>query len=134
MTSFPRFHGDGGRFTAGAWPAPLSGPKKIRSRVPMADWTRRTSEELFRETFDRASVGKAQADPTTARFVRVNAALCEFLGYTDAELLQRTIGDVSYPDDRAADEAALPRLMRGEIPSHTREKRYLRRHGAVTWW
>src|ERR1700676_202535 len=34
------------------------------------------SEEQFRAMFNIASVGKAQADPVTGHFLRVNAALC----------------------------------------------------------
>ena len=58
------------------------------------------SEEQFRAMFNVASVGKAQADPTTGRLLRVNAALCRMTGYTEAELLARTFSDITHPEDR----------------------------------
>jgi PAS domain S-box-containing protein len=33
------------------------------------------------------------------RWVRANAALCIFLGYTEEELKQLTFEDVTHPDD-----------------------------------
>ena len=56
----------------------------------------RTSEEQFRIMFEGSSVGMAQADPATARFLRVNDALCELTGYAREELLQRTFGACSH--------------------------------------
>ncbi|MDO9112072.1 MAG: PAS domain S-box protein, partial [Desulfatirhabdiaceae bacterium] len=93
----------------------------------------RKSEELFRESFYRAGVGKAQADPATGRFLRVNSAFCEILGYTEAELLQKTFYQITLPEEREADVALYQRLLRREIPTYTREKRYVRKNGTLVW-
>lgn len=93
----------------------------------------REKEEQFRETFYRAGVGKAQADPWTGRFLRVNPAFCKFLGYTEEELLQKTFFEITLPEERKAEGELYPRLRRGEIPTYTREKRYVRKDGVLVW-
>jgi PAS domain-containing protein len=42
----------------------------------------RESEATFRVMFDASAVGKIQVEPGTTRFLRVNAAMCKFLGYS----------------------------------------------------
>jgi PAS domain-containing protein len=44
-------------------------------------------EEEHPATFELAGVGTAQADPATARLLRVNPKLCEITGYSKEELL-----------------------------------------------
>jgi PAS domain S-box-containing protein len=55
------------------------------------------------------------------------------LGYTGAELLARTFGDVTHPDDLAADLGNARRLLSGEISTYTMDKRYLRKDGSTLW-
>lgn len=93
----------------------------------------RESEEMFRESFYRASVGKAQVEPVDFRFVRVNPAFCAFTGYTEAELLGKTFPDITFPEDRADNLALAARLFEGKTPTFVREKRYVRKDGAVVW-
>jgi PAS domain S-box-containing protein len=63
----------------------------------------------------------------------VNKALCEILGYSESQLLGKTVKDVSHPDDRDLTDAERMRIRRGEIDSARFEKRYLRGDGAVIW-
>jgi PAS domain S-box-containing protein len=93
----------------------------------------RESEEQFRATFNVSSVGKAQADPATGRFLRVNAAYCRITGYTEAELLTRSIADLSPPEDREKDWASYCRMASGQESGYETEKRYVRRDGRVIW-
>jgi PAS domain S-box-containing protein len=93
----------------------------------------RQSEAEFRETFERAGVGKAQADPRTGRLVRVNPKLCELLGYTADELLGMTIRDLTHPDDREAGDAQFRSLVEGAVDQYAVEKRYLRKGGEPVW-
>ncbi|HEX7488715.1 MAG TPA: PAS domain-containing protein, partial [Anaeromyxobacteraceae bacterium] len=44
----------------------------------------RESEEQFRAMFDLASVGVAQADPVTGRWLAVNPRMCLITGYPAA--------------------------------------------------
>ena len=46
------------------------------------------SEEQFRNAFEHAAIGMAIVS-TSGKFVTVNSALCEMLGYKKRELLQK---------------------------------------------
>ena len=92
----------------------------------------RESEERFRGTFENAAVGIAHVD-VSGRFLRVNEKLCDILGYTREELLALKFQDVTFPDDLNADLEQLAPLLRGELPSFSRDKRYLRKDGFIVW-
>ncbi len=44
-----------------------------------------------------------------------------------------TFMELTHPDDRAATEASLGRLLAGDIPEYTLEKRYRRKDGGEIW-
>jgi PAS domain S-box-containing protein len=83
--------------------------------------------------FDLSSVGKIEVEPDSGRFLRVNAAMCEFVGYTEAELLVRTVHDITHPEDRDRDRELCRRLMAGESAGFDTEKRYIRKDGKALW-
>ena len=91
------------------------------------------SEERFRATFFQAAVGIAQTDNVEGEWLLLNDRLCEILGYTQAELSGKTFRDVTHLDDREHAFAGSRRLLAGEISSHAREKRYVRKDGATVW-
>jgi PAS domain S-box-containing protein len=87
----------------------------------------------FQALFELAGVGMAQADAATGRYLRVNRKLCEITGYSREELLTLTFADITHPDDRARDLETFGKLLRGEIPEETIEKRYICKGGEVVW-
>ncbi|MDG3005465.1 hybrid sensor histidine kinase/response regulator [Paludisphaera mucosa] len=92
----------------------------------------RQGEERFRGAFDSAAIGMALVAPD-GRWLKVNEALCEIVGYPPEELLGRTFQDVTYPEDVEADQEEARRLLAGETSSYRMEKRYLRKDGRVVW-
>jgi PAS domain S-box-containing protein len=88
------------------------------------------SEERFRLTIDEAPIGMA-LETLDGRFVRVNRALCEIVGYSSAELSRLTVRAITHPDDRDADLALKGQLARGEIPRYQLGKRYIRKDGEI---
>jgi PAS domain S-box-containing protein len=64
------------------------------------------------------------------RFLRVNRALCEIVGYSADELLARNWQSITHPDDLEADLAVSRQLERGEIFRYKIEKRYIRKGGS----
>lgn len=92
----------------------------------------RHSVEQFKSAFEHAPIGKAIVD-LDGRFLRANAALCELLGYTEAELLKTDFQTLTHPDDLDDDLALLEELKAGRIPAYQMEKRYYRANGAVMW-
>src|SRR5215831_3857587 len=92
----------------------------------------RASEERFRGTFENAAVGIAHRD-ATGRFLRVNEKICALVGYSREELLQKTVRDITHPDDLAASLDAFAALWQGESPTIGLEKRYVRKDGSLVW-
>jgi PAS domain S-box-containing protein len=93
----------------------------------------RESEETFRAMFDVSSVGKSEVELESGRFLRANAAMCKFLGYSEEELLARTVYDVTCPDDRDYGRELSRLLDAGETDVFDVEKRYIRKDGSMVW-
>ena len=94
------------------------------------------SEERFRLAFEEALTGMALMDvgpDHLGRYLRVNRALCEFLGYSAQELLGKSYADVTHPDDLAEAQTSLAELMSGQTVGYRAERRYLHASGAVVW-
>jgi PAS domain S-box-containing protein len=98
-----------------------------------AEAARRESEAMFRAMFDVSSVGKIEVDPGSARFLRANAAMCELVGYSEAELLTRTVLEITHPDDRDRDREMCRSLVTGQLAAFDVEKRYIRKDGTAVW-
>jgi PAS domain S-box-containing protein len=92
----------------------------------------RESEERFRLTFDEAPVGAAIVSPDF-RFIAVNAALCRITGYSAEDLTGVGFGEVTHPDDIAADIKKAQQLLHGEINQYDIDKRYIHRNGGEAW-
>ncbi|MGZ4337984.1 MAG: PAS domain S-box protein [Gaiellaceae bacterium] len=90
----------------------------------------RESEERFRLTVDGAPIGMALV-ALDGRFVRVNRALCEIVGYEPEELIGLRFQAITHPDDLDADLALAGQLARGELPRYQLGKRYLRKDGTI---
>ncbi|HAN91763.1 MAG TPA: hypothetical protein DCQ33_06740 [Nitrospira sp.] len=101
-----------------------------RDEAEAASEKLRVSEERFRLTIDEAPIGMALV-ALDGRFVRVNHALCEIVGYSPAELTTLAFHDITHPDDLAADVALAGQLASGKIPRYQLEKRYLRKDGTT---
>ena len=86
------------------------------------------AEELFRNAFDDSQVGMALVS-LGGRFLRVNRALREITGYPEHELLGRTFGEITHPDDVDTDLDALRDLIDGERYGYRTEKRYVHADG-----
>src|SRR5262249_19715039 len=92
----------------------------------------RDARERFRLAFDNAPIGMCLVG-MDGRFTQVNRALCEMLGYSEDALLERTVADITYPDDIAMSNKAIADLAKGRIAAFHAEKRYLHADGHVLW-
>ncbi|MFB1481668.1 PAS domain S-box protein [Corallococcus sp. RDP092CA] len=88
----------------------------------------RLSEERFRTSFEGAPVGMALVG-LDGRFLHVNAALADLVGYSREELLRRSFQDLTPPEDLALDQQNADRMRQGELASFQREKHYVRKDG-----
>src|SRR5262249_10990228 len=89
-------------------------------------------EEEFRSLFDLSAVGMAQVSPS-GKYLRVNRKFCQMLGYTEEELLQLTLHDVTHPEDRAFSAGLLDSSFANGLDEFSIEKRYVRKGGAIIW-
>ena len=92
----------------------------------------RESRERFESVFEYAAIGMGLVAPD-GRWLRVNRALCETLGYPEEELLGRAFGDITHPDDLDDDFEQAGRLLPGETRVYRKEKRYFRKDGRTVW-
>jgi two-component system, cell cycle sensor histidine kinase and response regulator CckA len=92
----------------------------------------RQSDERFRATFEQAAVGVAHVT-LDGRWLDVNQRLCDIVGYERAELLARTLQDITFPADVDVDLELVRKMLAGEIRTYTLEKRYIRKDSELVW-
>ncbi len=90
----------------------------------------RESEERFRVAFEAAPHGIALVG-LDGRWLKVNHAVTEMLGYEEQELLSLNFQTVTHPDDLAADIDLVRQVLDGKIPNYQLEKRYVRKDGRI---
>jgi PAS domain S-box-containing protein len=130
--------GEGGPLSPGETPVTevntlMAELRRTAARRQAAEDSLRESAATFRAMFDVSSVGKIEVEPESGRFLRANAAMCKFVGYSEAELLARTVWDITHPDDRERDREPIRRLLAGESTAFDVEKRYIRKDGSAVW-
>ena len=91
------------------------------------------SEGQYRAMFAATSVGVSETDPASRQLLRVNERLAHLLGYTVAELVGKTVSELTHADDRQADSDGFARLVQGQADSYEVEKRLLRKDGSAVW-
>ena len=72
-----------------------------------AEETLRESESRFRRFFQDSTIGMAVV-MTDGRFTQVNGAFCEYLGYSEEELLGKTVQSITDPEDWEASSRVTP--------------------------
>lgn len=90
------------------------------------------NQKLLDNSFEFAPIGKALLTPE-GKWIRVNPALCNLLGYSQKDLLQSNFRDNTYPDDLVADQVYSEQLLSGKINTCQFEKRYIHKEGHIVW-
>ena len=106
--------------------------RRVGDALDRARETLRSSEERFKHLFQQSAAGMVIVSPSFC-FLQVNDAFCKMLGYTEAELMGRTLQDVTKPEDQPVSSELVRRVLSGEIETFHFEKRYLRKDGDVAW-
>ncbi len=110
-----------------------SGPgTKLQADASAPSARNSVGDGRFRLAFERAPLGMAIID-LDYKPQRVNQALCQALGYSEAELLSRSFISITHPDDIGKDKALAAELLAGEIPSYRIEKRFITKDGSLAW-
>jgi PAS domain S-box-containing protein len=92
----------------------------------------RDSEARFRAVFESSPLGIAVIG-SESRLVEANPALCDMLGYSQPELLELTMGQLTHPDDFQQGAEMTSKAMSGEIPMFKMEQRLLKKTGEAVW-
>lgn len=131
---------DGSEFPVEISLSPMETPQGLLVTAAVRDITERKlaaealqeSKERFKRAFEFAAIGMGLVG-LDGRFLQVNRAYCDILGYTEDELLQRTFYEVTHPEDRERDAAQVDQLLAGRVESYQLEKRYIHRDGRIVW-
>ncbi len=86
----------------------------------------------FRGAFEHAAIGMAIVD-LNGSFLKVNPALTQIVGYSEAELLATDFQSITHPDDLEPDLILARQLMCGDIDHYDLQKRYFHKDGHVVW-
>jgi PAS domain S-box-containing protein len=90
------------------------------------------SEKRFSSAFENATTGMALVS-LEGRWMKVNQAVVDLLGYSAEELATKTFQDITHPEDLDADLEKLEKLVKGEIAFYKMEKRYFHKDGRIVW-
>ncbi|HEX3841304.1 MAG TPA: PAS domain S-box protein [Acidimicrobiales bacterium] len=90
------------------------------------------SEKRWKSMFDLAPVGLAELS-TDGRFIRVNPAVCDILGYSAEELISMTPADISHPDDAEMVRVVVNELAQSNIDELNHTRRFIHADGQVVW-
>ncbi|HEX9742552.1 MAG TPA: PAS domain S-box protein [Nitrospiraceae bacterium] len=94
--------------------------------------TLRESQERFSKSFNEAPIGMALV-ATDGRFIQVNRALSQIVGYSENELLATKFQAITHPDDLEADLTFVRHMLNGTMRTYQMEKRYIHKLGHVVW-
>ncbi len=87
-------------------------------------------QERFKKYYDVGLVGIADTSLETG-WLRFNDRLCDMLGYTREELKKTNWIELTHPADLEDELKEFRRALSGESNGYTREKRFIRRNGAI---
>ena len=92
----------------------------------------REPQQRFRNAFENAPIGMALAG-LDGRFLDVNRALCQLLGYSPEQLSRLTVQEITHPFDVEGMMAGIRQLLAAETVRFQTELRYLRADGRAAW-
>jgi two-component system, cell cycle sensor histidine kinase and response regulator CckA len=92
------------------------------------------SEHRYRALFGNPVIGiRISSVADGGRIVEANLAYQKMLGYSEAELRERTVFDLTHPEDVPRNRELFAELAAGTRGSYQLEKRFLRRDGSLLW-
>jgi PAS domain S-box-containing protein len=92
----------------------------------------RESEERFKSAMTRSPIGMAIVG-SDGRFLEVNRALANIVGYEPEHLVTVDFQSITHPDDLQVDLEYVRKTLTREIEGYQLEKRYIHRDGRVLW-
>jgi len=99
----------------------------------LAEAALRESEARFRAIFEQATIGVAEVDAETGRYVQINRRFCDILGYSLNDLMASGLDSLAHPKDLPQDLAILKGIQNKGLPDPGYEKRCLHKDGHTVW-
>jgi hypothetical protein len=107
--------------------------KAIVNRRKESPYLLRENADIFRKMYDLSSIGIVRRSFHTKKIVSANPAFCSLFGYTEDELIGKTIQELTYAEDIPPSLGQLNKVHAGEFSSFSMEKRYVRKDGNIFW-
>ena len=89
-------------------------------------------DDLFHSAFENATIGMALVS-LEGKWLKINPALRNILGYSSEELREQTWQEMTHPDDLEADLVQVGQLLAGEISTYAMGKRFFHKSGSIVW-
>lgn len=106
--------------------------RSLRKQLETKNQQLQQEEERFQQVFESAAVGMGLVSKA-GRFLHVNAAICQILGYSRQELLSLTCQEITHPEDQDTVLKWMQQLLAGETAYYHIEKRYVHKNGSIIW-
>jgi diguanylate cyclase (GGDEF)-like protein/PAS domain S-box-containing protein len=90
------------------------------------------AEERFRTMFEASPIGIGMTD-LEGRVLQANPAWAAIMGFDRAELIGRSMDELTHPDHREEAAELFARLRDGELESYRHEKRFVHALGHPIW-
>lgn len=90
------------------------------------------SEERFRSAFDYAPIGIGLLT-SSGKWLKVNHALTEILGYSEADFMEMDFQSITLPEDLGKTLVKIHELISGQIANCQMEQRYIHKTGRTVW-
>lgn len=90
------------------------------------------SASKFGQAFEHAAIGMSIV-ALDGKFLKVNNAFIQMLGYSEEEFLSTDFQSITFPDDLPVDLNYVAQLLNNNIPTYEMTKRYLTKDKKVFW-
>ncbi|MAZ09936.1 MAG: histidine kinase [Sutterellaceae bacterium] len=90
------------------------------------------SEQLWRAVYEHSAAGIALTD-LDGRILTANSAFQNMLGYTEKDLRNISLIQITPEDDRETSRSRITKLVAGKVNRYHVQRRYERRDGGIVW-
>jgi PAS domain S-box-containing protein len=90
------------------------------------------SEKQFEQAMENSPIGIALLS-LEGKYMQVNQAFCEIVGYLKEELLQMNWKTITYHEDISANKEFIDKLLNNQVKTFQMVKRYIHKYGYPVW-
>jgi PAS domain S-box-containing protein len=88
------------------------------------------SESMFQRAFEYSGIGMVLAD-TNKKLMKANVVFCEMLGYSENELIGKTISEITFVDDAPLGMEEMDKCIENTLDHFKLQKRYIHKSGKI---